>query len=96
VTGFRDLLHRLEKVAAGVCHASQARRVEPTAILKLILRVDRRAIPRRLSGVGKDAKKLVRKTLASPPRAGYKRGAAGAARAVLTSAGERVDVHVVR
>jgi hypothetical protein len=40
VAGFGHLRHRFEKVAAGVGHQRCARRIEPSAILQLVLRVE--------------------------------------------------------
>ena len=40
MAGFGHLLHRFEKVAAGIGHQRRARRIEPSAILQLVLRVE--------------------------------------------------------
>jgi hypothetical protein len=39
MAGLGNLLHRLEQVAARICHRLYARGIEPPAILQLVLRV---------------------------------------------------------
>jgi hypothetical protein len=52
MAGFGHLLHRFEKVAAGIGHQRRARRIEPPAILQLVLRVEAEEVGRALGAVG--------------------------------------------
>jgi hypothetical protein len=52
VTSVSDLLHRLEQVAARICYGLHARRVQPSTILQLVLRVETEKVGRALSVIG--------------------------------------------
>jgi hypothetical protein len=49
VTSVSDLLHRLGQVAARICYGLHARRVQPSTILRLVLRVETEKVGRALS-----------------------------------------------
>src|ERR1700731_556160 len=49
VTSVSDLFHRLEQVAARICYGLHARRVQPSTILQLVLRVESEKVGRALS-----------------------------------------------
>jgi hypothetical protein len=52
MTGLTYLLHCLEQVATSICPGLQARRVQPSAILQLVLRVEAEKVGRTLRVVG--------------------------------------------
>ena len=51
MAGFGHLLHRLEKVAAGIGQQRRARRIEPPAILQFVLRVEAEEVGRTLGTI---------------------------------------------
>ena len=52
MAGCGHLLHRLEKVAAGIGHQRRARRIEPSAILQFVLRIEAEEVGRALGAIG--------------------------------------------
>ena len=58
MAGFGHLLHRLEKVAAGIGQQRRARRIEPSAILQFVLLIEAEEVGRALGTIG--ARKLLR------------------------------------
>ena len=51
MAGCGHLLHRLEKVAAGIGHQRRARRIEPSAILQFVLLIEAKEVGRALGAI---------------------------------------------